>query len=192
MTQIKNNFIAKSFDNFLNEEEVNIYLQYCSITNKWANIPNSFWDKRVINFNIIKTENLILRKIILKTINNIQQKMIEEYNLTEVPYPDTLDIVRWFPGMEQTPHCDDMSDSDSKQQFKHRYFGCIIYLNDDYGGGYTYYPEHNFSIKPKSGKLAIHLGDCNHRHGVTKILNKTRYTIASFWGFNKNKTINLS
>ena len=92
--------------------------------------------------------------------------------------------------MNQPPHCDDMSDSKKENKnFNHRYFGCVIYLNDDYIGGETFYPDHNFKIVPKSGTLAIHLGDCNHRHGVTEVKENTRYTIASFWSFDKMRAI---
>lgn len=190
MTQIKSDFMAKTFENVLTQEETNSFINYCNNTNRWREIPNNFWDKRTIHYSVVKNDNPILGEVLEKTIKIIQKKMIEEYKLSDIPYPDTLDVVRWFPGMEQQPHCDDMSDNEHQHQhFSHRYFGCVIYLNDNYTGGKTYYPEHNITISPKPGMAAIHLGDCNHRHGVTKVENNVRYTIASFWGFDKNRAI---
>ena len=86
-----------------------------------------------------------------------------------------------FPETEQPAHADDMTNYEGMEWFHHRHYGAILYLNDDYKGGHTFYPQHNFEIIPKAGTLALHPGDTNHLHGVTKIKNSKRYTIASFW-----------
>jgi hypothetical protein len=182
-------FQAKTFNNFLNQEEVNKFVTFCETTDLWRSIPDNAWDKRLVNYNSLPEE---LKNILTNTILKIKQTFEKEYNLNKPIYPDGMDVVRWFPGMSQDPHCDDMSETNSKETqkvFGHRYFGCIIYLNTNYEGGKTYYPEHNFEITPEAGKLAVHLGDCNHRHGVTPVLNGNRYTIASFWTFDKSRAI---
>jgi hypothetical protein len=112
-----------------------------------------------------------------------KEKIKELYDVEDV-YSDTLQIVRWFPEMEQPPHADDMTNTDIKG-LEHRAYGSIIYLNDNYEGGKTYYPNFDVSITPKVGNLAIHPGDPEHLHGVTKIQDGMRYTIASFWTLNK-------
>jgi hypothetical protein len=181
-------FLAKTFDNFLSSSEISSLMEYVTTMNEWRHIPNSFWDNRVIGLAEIKDPD------IFDTVKNIglriQDTIVANYNTTNIPYPDTIDLVRWYSGMSQNPHCDNMSDTPGQDVIHgHRSFGCVIYLNDNYGGGHTYYPNHNFSIKPKAGTLAVHLGDCNHRHGVTQIENNTRYTLASFWTFDKNRAL---
>jgi hypothetical protein len=179
-------FLTKTFDKFLSKKEVNLVLSYAKEANNWRRIPgNSFWDNRVINICSIEDEEVssILKRFALK----LQQTILKEYNTSEVPYPDVIDLVRWFPGSEQPPHCDDMSNTDHSASFNHRYFGSVLCLNDNYSGGRTYYPDHNFEVVPKSGTLVIHLGDCDHRHGVTKVEGDIRYTVASFWTFDKSK-----
>lgn len=180
-------FQAKTINGFLSKSECETLLNYAKTTDMWKPIPNDFWDKRTINYrDLPKNIKELCEKIILR----LQTTLHSEYNLEEKIYPDTIDVVRWFDGMKQTPHCDDMSDNEEQhKRFGERYFGCVIYLNDDYQGGKTYYPEHNFEITPKAGTVAMHLGDCNHKHGVTELKGNTRYTIASFWGFNKNKAL---
>lgn len=180
-----NEFVAKTFDNILSKEECDYIVNFCNSTSAWRRISNSFWDNRTINYSNVEDENI--KKIISINFLKIQKLLKDEYNLQSDVYTDIIDIVRWFPGMEQLPHCDDMSDNiDQHIRFKNRYFGSVIYLNDDFSGGVTFYPEHNFKIVPKIGTLAVHLGDYNHRHGVTKIEKSIRYTISSFWSFNKN------
>jgi hypothetical protein len=71
---------------------------------------------------------------------------------------------------------------------KHREYGSIVYLNNNFSGGETFYPQHNISIVPKPGMLAIHPADSNHMHGVSEIKDGIRYTIASFWTFDKERS----
>jgi hypothetical protein len=184
-----NNFLTKTFDNFLTKEEIYLILNYVKKTENWRKIDsNTFWNNRTINLSVIEDNNIF--KIIQNIIFKLQKIIIDNYDTPSIPYPDTVDLVRWFPEMKQDPHCDDMSDHENeKSNFQHRYFGSVICLNDDYIGGKTYYPEHNFEITPKAGTLVIHLGDCNHRHGVTKVENAIRYTLASFWTFDKDRAL---
>lgn len=178
-----NNFLTKTYENFISAKEAKEILDFCHNTNDWRSIPDSFWDNRTINYLAIENDNI--KKILKNIITNIQKLIIKDFN--KKTYPDTMDVVRWFPGMSQGPHCDDMRDSIHHQDFAHRLFGCVLCINDNYKGGETYYPEHNFKVTPKQGKLVIHPGDCNHKHGVTQIEENIRYTIASFWTSDINK-----
>jgi hypothetical protein len=124
-------------------------------------------------------------------LESVKDFITKEYNLEEDIIPDIVSLCRWFPGMEQPPHADDMTNSDVKG-FEHRVFGAIIYLNDNYEGGKTFYPGHGIEITPKAGLLAVHPGDPEHLHGVTKIEGTVRYTIASFWTYDTTKSYVLS
>lgn len=184
----KSEFQAKIFDDFISVEDAKILVDFCQNAIDWRSIPNSFWDSRTINFHAIKNKSVRCGEILETAIKKMQHTLIDAYSLDRRPFADTADVVRWFVGMQQHPHADDMSNNQEQhKRFGHRYFGCVIYLNDDYDGGSTFYPLHNFSVKPKAGRLAVHLGDQNHLHGVTKVEKNTRYTFASFWGFDENK-----
>ena len=187
---MKNKFDAKVIDGFVGKKDCEIILNFAKETNLWESIPNNFWDGRTINYTKLPIE---IKNIFHSIMVRMQSTLHNEYNLEEKIYPDTIDLVRWFDGMKQTPHCDNMSDhgpdGSEFHRFGHRYFGCVIYINEDYEGGKTYYPDHNFEITPKIGRLAIHLGDCNHRHGVTEVKKNIRYTVASFWSFDKIKAV---
>jgi len=74
--------------------------------------------------------------------------------------------------------------------FKH-WITCCIYLNDDYDNG-----EISFKIfkndlsydlinyKPKSGDVLVFPSFSPYFHGVKKALNKEKYFIRLFWGYN--------
>lgn len=179
----------KTVENFLSKEEVESILTFAKSIDQWENAGgNGFWDNRSLNaINIYNNYDKVLGKSLYNIREKIKNTIINEYKLDVEVYPDLFQIVRWFPGQEQSPHADDMTniDDDGLDWFKHRHFGSIIYLNDDYIGGHTYYPDHKLYISPKSGMLAIHPGDPEHLHGVTKIEDEIRYTIASFWTLDK-------
>jgi len=57
----------------------------------------------------------------------------------------------------------------------------LVYLNDDYGRGELYFPNHDYWIKPKTGDIITFPGSLHYTHGVTAIEGDIlRYT-ASQW-----------
>ena len=121
-------------------------------------------------------------RIFLEIKKRIGGKIEELYGIDTV-YPDHLSVSRWFPGTSLPPHVDDMTDSkeEGDEWFHHRDFGIVVYLNEEFTGGETYYPNHEVDVEPKVGRLVIHPGDSNHEHGVRKVEGGTRYTLSSFW-----------
>lgn len=67
----------------------------------------------------------------------------------------------------------------------------IVYLNNDYEGGILYFPDQNIEIKPEPGMMVVFPGNLHFLHGVTKILNNTRYTVSLWTRFSdfENKLI---
>lgn len=175
-------------DSFINKDEC-LYILNNILEEYWQKIPNDLvWDKRLISLVSINTNKELynfLYFIFLKTKQTIQNY----YSLQHEVYADTFNIVRWHEGMYQSVHSDKMEAIKNNDLYSHREFGCILYLNNNYSGGKTFYPEKNISIDPEPGKLIAHPGDKNYLHGVSKVENGTRYTIASFWSFDKNKSI---
>jgi hypothetical protein len=180
---------AKTVKSFVSESDCKYLIDSAIKSDAWENAGDSFWDSRVINYNTMLKFDKTSASI-MKDINKRSAEMIKSiYGLDSDIYSDLIQIVRWFPEMEQRPHADDMSNSDIKG-FDHREYGSIVYLNNNYEGGHTYYPNFDLEIIPEVGKLAIHPGDVEHLHGVTKIKNTTRYTVASFWTSNRKKANN--
>lgn len=180
-------FNANIVDNFLSDKEIKEILDFISTITQWHDAGDEFWKGRVIDCKSIYDIYDKEIGILLYEIKERIKKQIQVfYNLDKPIYADCFQIIRWFPGMEQPPHADDMSNvPQAGEYFNQRKFGSIIYLNQNYIGGHTFYPELNIDIKPKSGKLVIHPGDVEHTHGVSQIQENIRYTIASFWTFNE-------
>jgi hypothetical protein len=184
---------AKFIDNFLTQEECDYIVETVNKGELWERIkPGDFWDNRTVNaMTLYHNNNKELAVKLFEVREKIREKIKELYSEADI-FPDLCQVVRWFPGMEQQPHADDMTDSKDTEAFHHRHYGAILYLNDNYSGGKTYYPQHNFEITPVKGRLAIHPGDTEHYHGVTKVEGGIRYTMASFWTRNKDKYDNIT
>jgi hypothetical protein len=182
IAQMVDSFSAIEVNNFLSQYEIDTILEFVKNTNVWEKTDSEFWNNRSITArNVYNSGNVEIGKMLYDIRERMSSVIVEKYNIDAI-YPDLFQIIRWFDGMEQQPHADDMKNAGPGHEwFHHRDFGAIIYLNEDYSGGKTYYPQHNIEITPQSGKLAVHPGDSNHIHGVTKISDGIRYTIASFW-----------
>ena len=175
------------FEELLTPQEVDLILKFAESKENWGgDLGGDFWSGRCLNAQDIYYENKEVGKLLYDVRGRIKEKLMNNFTDGVEVFADLLQIVRWFPEMEQQPHADDMTDAgDGHDYFHHRHFGSIIYLNNNYSGGLTYYPKYEVAITPRSGMLAIHPGDPDHLHGVTKIENAMRYTIASFWTYDK-------
>jgi hypothetical protein len=181
-------FNAKVVDSFLTSDECTYLIDVVSKVEPWENGGSEFWNNRSLNaVNIYKNIDKEAGALLYRIRNNIKNAIMDVYELDKEVYPDLTQIVRWFPGMKQSPHADDMTNTEGNDSFHHRHFGSIIYLNDSYTGGHTYYPQYNLEVTPKVGSLAIHPGDADHLHGVTEVEGGIRYTVASFWTFEEGK-----
>lgn len=154
---------------FLSKETCDDIVNYAINTNDWDTGGEiDFWRGRTISLNK-------LEKPFAYTILNEIREYIKKCYGVDYVYCDTIDIVRWTAGLSQPVHMD------ACKNLEYRDYGSIIYLNDNFDGGNTYYPNKNFTIKPKTGAIAVHPGSKEYEHGVTTVENGTRYTIASFW-----------
>jgi len=176
-------FNAKTQNEFLSKEEVDTFLGLIQDTDAWEKSPVEFWDNRIISYHSVKDKfGLEVANLFSDIIARIKDFIIKEYELDKDLTPGAISICRWFPGMEQPPHADDMTNTDTKG-YEDNAFGSVIYLNENYTGGKTYYPDYGIEVTPETGKLAVHPGNVNHIHGVTKVEENMRYTIASFWKY---------
>lgn len=106
----------------------------------------------------------------------------------QVVWPEMISIARWHLGGIQAPHVDTYSNDEFREnnvdENPSREWTCILYLNDDYSGGETYFPpceQYPFGgqIEPKAGSGLLFQG-IYIPHGVFKIRRNYRYTVA-FW-----------
>ena len=179
-----NTFISIN-ENFLSDADFEKYLNFSKETNLWGNrIPNNVWSGRVVFANSVdelsELNNLFL--------NKVREIIKSKFELEVEIYPDYLGVVKWENGDMQHPHADGEIEG-GKHPFSWRNFGCVLYLNDNYNGGEIYFPNQNIEIKPKPNTLVFFPGNLEFLHGVKPITNDVRYTLTSFWTYDKKYSI---
>ena len=142
-------------DDFLNKKECKTLINFY----KSKPLPKEFYGTypRALDHNF---NNKLLNKI-----NNLS------FNLNQ-SIIDWFQIVKWpasHPGKQL--HFDQTS-SDT-------ILSSILYLNSDFEGGHTYF-EDGTSFAPLTGR-AIFFDGQYFVHGVSKIKNKDRYTVATWF-----------
>lgn len=168
-------------ENWLPEFDFEKYKNFSKTTKLWGERTHSnVWSGRVIYNN--QFENL--EKENRNLLYSINKKISLDYSLSEDIYPEYLGLVKWEIGDVQHPHADG-EELNGKHQFYWRNFGCVLYLNDDYDGGEIYFPNQNIQIKPKPNTLVFFPGTLEFLHGVNPITKGIRYTLTSFWTFDK-------
>lgn len=193
LTSFEYNYIPKLDKSLLNthEQEGFISAEECSELvaaaekrNGWLASGSTlqFWEERNIPlFNVVPalSSDDKIKKLLVRIHDGLRDAFSKRFNNGLPVYCDQIGIVRWPVGSWQMTHIDHVDGLD-------RVCGSVVYLNDDYEGGETFYPFFEKSMKPLKGKMFAHSPDNEHLHGVTKIIGKTRYTISSTWGTNEN------
>lgn len=59
----------------------------------------------------------------------------------------------------------------------------LAYLNDDYEGGYLYFPEFDYYLSPEPGDIVMFPGSLYYVHGVSTITSGVRYTLSQWAKF---------
>jgi len=111
-----------------------------------------------------------------KEDNNIVERVTNICrNFDERVIIDYAAVVRWPVGTFMKEHIDP-----SRPGQEPDLFAALVYLNDDFTGGYTQFEEN--VIKPEIGKLLV-FSNSYYKHGVSKVEDSERFAL-SVW-FNR-------
>lgn len=158
--------------------------------NYFAPSPVEYWNNRTISFHIIEQEKEI-RDLLLYTYKKSSPIINSLSSTTDTLYADTIDLVRWKTGMELLPHIDNAEPDGSPNLTPWRKFSAMIYLNENFEGGEIYWTRIGAQLKPRKGMLVVFPSDAPFQHGVRKVTEGTRYTISSFYGYDKQYDVEM-
>ena len=101
---------------------------------------------------------------------------------TDVEQREALYVIRYRPGEEYRPHFDALPGLANQRQWT-----AICYLNDEYDGGATSFPELDISVRAATGDVLIFANvdsagraDARTRHAGEKVTNGEKW-IATRW-----------
>tara|TARA_Y100000287_G_scaffold171762_1_gene158441 strand:- start:1258 stop:1797 length:540 start_codon:yes stop_codon:yes gene_type:complete len=161
------------FENFLNPSECDYILRWFSSANRQPENGEELFDGRTIPYKYVDEDTVksIMNQFrfnsTFQAITSFQKRL----------YPEYTDLVYWPVGMNMEVHSDATDLQGQPAKYPWRTVSGVIYLNDDYQGGETYFPNQNIKIIPKKGKLVLFPSNLEYKHGVTQVIAGDRYTM---------------
>jgi len=154
--------------NVLTADECKQVINYLTVVDDndlWSPSTDPYWYRRTIEIMDITDPDLL--PVLKKAYRNMRSAAPEGYEAS------SCRIVVWQTGSHADLHTDDI--------YLAREYSSILYLNDDFFGGFTDFPEQKTAVQPKIGTAIFFRGDSEHPHRVTEVASGTRYTITGFW-----------
>lgn len=145
-----NDFKINEINNFLTQFECQNIIDYITKDDgkKYKFNNNMYWK----TLSEDEQENSKFKKIHEKINNYFKKKLNKEFHL------ENLELAHYIKDNECQYHYDTCNGyvnycNQYDNKYGPRKISIIIYLNDDYIGGDTYFNKINKSIKPKTGKM---------------------------------------
>ncbi len=172
-----------SIKNFISKEDAESVIKFFNLPeHPWGTMP--FYqslgmgfaenDPRLSQFNLPEDFFSNLRSRFKSSVEALFDRELR---------PNTSHAQIWHKGGYAPPHSDSSDLEGNLNAFQINKYVGILYLNDNYGGGELYFPDHKISIKPEACELIIFPGGHSNIHGVEEITHGDRYTIVSFWDY---------
>lgn len=143
-------------DNFLSKKECNFLINFYKKNKKKASFFRDVYPLK-LNKNDSK-------------INFLTEKLEETSKLFNCKI-HWSELVKWPVNSKQDLHFDLISGETT--------LASIVYLNEDFEGGQTYY-EDTTTIKPVLGR-GLFFNGVFYKHGVNKVEKNTRYVVATWY-----------
>jgi hypothetical protein len=143
-------------DNFLSKRECDFLINFYK-----SNEKNSFLFRDIYTLDL--NENNFMVSFLVKKL----QRTSKFFN-SKI---DWFQLIKWPINSKQNLHFDTSSDQTT--------LSSIIYLNENFIGGQTYY-EDNTTIQPVIGRALFFDGNF-YKHGVKKVKKDVRYVVAAWY-----------
>ena len=105
-----------------------------------------------------------MERIVKPLVNRVWRTSLKQHAETH--------FVRYAPGHYYTPH------SDTGLHRHDRYFTVLCYLNEDFEGGATSFPQLNYRVTPRSGKVVIF--PSTYLHCAEPVASGEKYVLVSW------------
>lgn len=90
---------------------------------------------------------------------------------------------KWTPGAFAADHADNAEPDGTPNAWAENKLVTILYLNDEYEGGYLTFKNSGIAIKPECGTLMVFDVGIENTHAVTEVLSGLRYTMLTSYDY---------
>lgn len=168
---------VKIIEDFISEEDAKVFIDYIDNNHKNRDKFPATRGEIVNNryryeANIPETTPLVNHLEMKDLIKKYSDKVIDDFKLffnDENLYPAAFWMTLLGKDTRLPWH------SDNHRYAEHLYRSAVIYLNDDYDGGYLQFKDIDFTYKPK--KFSIVIFSSSDIHRITPVISGLRYAL---------------
>lgn len=164
-------------EQFLSAEECDYIIWLTESQPEWDPVPNSPYDNRILNFftslQYRRYSSSALQKLSMQ-IYRKSQDFVSKASEKENINVDFMAILRMMPGDQPMSYNFYYPDAE-------RVGGCVIFLNDNFDGGFVNFTNTNKTITPRTGAAYTCGVQQVDSHIATPVSNGVRYVIVSTW-----------
>jgi hypothetical protein len=150
----------------LTPEQCAYLISYLNNNEKWTPAPHPTWDERMVDLKDV--DDPIAVGYMIEAYKKIRSSMPEGFDA------ESFSLVIWNEHTGMNLHTDEVGS-------EWREYSSVIYLNENFHGGNTYFPDQGLSVEPRIGMGIVFQANDEHPHLVTEVVGGKRYTISSFW-----------
>jgi predicted 2-oxoglutarate/Fe(II)-dependent dioxygenase YbiX len=148
-------------------------------------VDNPGWEKKGFHKAMVLMNTDVFKNQLLKAewnslVFNIKKESETFFNKKLIN--KILYVQRWFTGGFGEKHNDTHNYDGTPRNLSYN-ISTILFLYNNFDGGYLEFPDLNIQIKPEPGDLIIFNGNKNNEHQVSKIIDGIRCTVVAFWDF---------
>ena len=188
-----NNKAPVIMDNLISMEQcISLIGYFESNVDPMSKDPNRFYNGRIVYYRNINDSTEIHRKMkeTLKVlVLNAMELIIDHYNIKQEIYPDSIHLVKWYPGQYLYEHSDAFYLNGTAHGTSYRKYSMVVYLNSNFDGGKFQFTKRDITISPECGTFVGFTAGLDDTHLVTEILKGHRYTIACWFTHDQLKSI---
>ena len=192
--------------NFLTQQEIEVFMDFFEHKCPWEKPKDAdFTERQHIGQDAVIIYNQEELSYILPVYEEIvcrARAEIEGFFGETVLQPKILAMRKWVVGDYQSPHSDvghpdgGLIVSTGKTGHGplsiHQYdIASLIYFNNSFKGGETYFEHQGISINPKPGLFAAFPASHHYLHGVSPVTEGERYVMTAFWPYVRSIVHNL-
>ena len=177
ITLYENRFSNEECNSLINKFEDNSSLHELKSITSHDGWHMQFTQIKLANHEIFEKENKKLRALFLEAISAYKK----EHNILTHQWPKkfNLEPVRMKRYLPNSNERFDEHVEVTNLKTARRFMVVLLYLNDDFTGGETDFPQFEVMVKPKQGSMALFPAMWNWLHKGNSVKNKPKYIVGT-------------
>lgn len=157
------------------EENSRLDIEYRSnkidyLTSRYGYNSELYWSHNTIGYGIKKVIEETIKKYNYKSRDSILESSLRG----SISQDEGFQVLKYEKGQFYKTHIDYGSENN-------RIISVLLYLNDNYEGGETYFVRQNIKVKGEQGDILVFPSNYCYPHSAEEILSGTKYSVVTWF-----------